>query len=86
VVGLYVAPPKKAIVLCVNEKPSIQALERAQGYLKLPNGRSRLGKVTTTNGTARLRCLQRWKSPPGRSSRCIRNDVAGLSFSTSWIA
>ncbi len=36
VVGLYVAPPAKAIVLCVDEKPSIQALERAQGYLKLP--------------------------------------------------
>jgi transposase len=34
VVGLYVAPPRKAIVLCVDEKPSIQALERAQGYLK----------------------------------------------------
>ncbi|MHC2288270.1 hypothetical protein ACVIJW_004140 [Bradyrhizobium barranii subsp. barranii] len=31
VVGLYVAPPAKAIVLCVDEKPSIQALERAQG-------------------------------------------------------
>jgi hypothetical protein len=30
VVGLYVAPPEKAIVLCVDEKPSIQALERAQ--------------------------------------------------------
>src|SRR6202007_369129 len=28
VVGLYVAPPAKAIVLCVDEKPSIQALER----------------------------------------------------------
>ena len=27
VVGLYVAPPAKAIVLCVDEKPSIQALE-----------------------------------------------------------
>jgi transposase len=40
VVGLYVAPPEKAIVLCVDEKPSIQALERAQGYLKLPNGRN----------------------------------------------
>jgi transposase len=29
VVGLYVNPPAKAIVLCVDEKPSIQALERA---------------------------------------------------------
>ena len=40
VVGLYIDPPAKAIVLCVDEKPSIQALERAQGYLKLPNGRA----------------------------------------------
>src|SRR5215471_11061055 len=44
VVGLYVAPPAKAIVLCVDEKPSIQALERAQGYLKLPNGRALIGQ------------------------------------------
>ena len=38
VVGLYMAPPENAIIDCVDEKPSIQALERAQGYLKLPNG------------------------------------------------
>src|SRR5213083_953951 len=44
VVGLYVAPPAKAIVLCVDEKPSIQALERAQGYLKLANGRALTGQ------------------------------------------
>jgi hypothetical protein len=44
VVGLYVAPPERVIVLCVDEKPSIQALERAQGYLKLPNGRALTGQ------------------------------------------
>src|SRR5712671_1912673 len=44
VVGLYVDPPAKALVLCVDEKPSIQALERAQGYLKLPNGRALTGQ------------------------------------------
>ena len=44
VVGLYIDPPAKAIVLCVDEKPSIQALERAQGYLKLPNGRTLSGQ------------------------------------------
>ena len=43
VVGLYLAPPENAVVLCVDEKPSIQALERAQGYLKLPNGRTLTG-------------------------------------------
>ncbi len=38
------APPDSAIVLAVDEKPSIQALERAQGYLKLPNGRAMTGE------------------------------------------
>jgi transposase len=38
VVGLYLNPPEHALVLCVDEKPHIQALERAQGYLKIPNG------------------------------------------------
>ena len=45
VVGLYMAPPDHAIVLAVDEKPSIQALERAQGYLKLPNGRAITGQL-----------------------------------------
>jgi transposase len=44
VVGLYMAPPENAIVICVDEKPSIQALERAQGYLKLANGRALTGR------------------------------------------
>jgi transposase len=40
VVGLYLSPPENAVVICMDEKPSIQALERAQGYLRLPNGRA----------------------------------------------
>jgi transposase len=40
IVGLYLDPPKNALVLCVDEKPSIQALERAQGWLRLPNGKA----------------------------------------------
>lgn len=43
IVGLYLDPPENAVVLAVDEKPSIQALERAQGYLKLPNGRALRG-------------------------------------------
>jgi len=43
VVGLYLDPPENALVLCVDEKPHIQALERAQGYLKLPGGRALTG-------------------------------------------
>ena len=44
IVGFYMAPPENAIVLSVDEKPSIQALERAQGYLKLPSGRALTGQ------------------------------------------
>src|SRR5262245_56597305 len=56
VVGLYMAPPENAIVICVDEKPSIQALERAQGYLRLPNGRALSGRRHDykRNGTSTL--------------------------------
>ncbi|MGH8525374.1 MAG: IS630 family transposase, partial [Gammaproteobacteria bacterium] len=40
IIGLYLHPPDNAIVLSIDEKPHIQALERAQGYLRLPNGRA----------------------------------------------
>ena len=40
IVGLYLNPPENAIVLSVDEKPSIQAPERTQGYTRLPNGRA----------------------------------------------
>jgi len=34
-VGLYLNPPENALVLCVDEKPSIQALDRTQPLLPL---------------------------------------------------
>ncbi len=43
IVGLYLDPPENAVVICVDEKPGIQALERAQGWLKLPNGKALTG-------------------------------------------
>src|SRR2546422_11768108 len=39
VVGLYLHPPDKAIVLCVDEKSQIQALDRTQPGLPLKKGR-----------------------------------------------
>lgn len=35
IVGLYLNPPQTALVLCVDEKPSIQALDRTQPLLPL---------------------------------------------------
>jgi transposase len=39
VVGLYVSPPEKAVVFCIDEKSSIQALDRTQPGLPMKPGR-----------------------------------------------
>ncbi len=55
VVGLYVAPPKKAVVFCIDEKSSIQALDRTQPGLPMKPGRC--GTMThdyTRHGTSTL--------------------------------
>jgi len=43
IVGLYLNPPENAVVISVDEKPAIQALERAQGWLRLPDGKAMRG-------------------------------------------
>jgi transposase len=55
VIGLYMNPPEKAIVLCVDEKTQIQALNRTQPGLPLKKGRC--GTMThdyKRNGTTDL--------------------------------
>jgi transposase len=55
VVGLYLNPPQQAIVLCVDEKSQIQALDRTQPSLPLKKGRC--GTMThdyKRNGTTTL--------------------------------
>ena len=39
-VGLYLNPPEQAIVLCVDEKSQIQALDRTQPWLPIKKGRA----------------------------------------------
>lgn len=56
IVGLYLNPPENALVLSVDEKPSIQALERAQGWIRLPDGKALNGfsHCYTRHGTTTL--------------------------------
>ena len=54
-------------MLAVDEKPHIQALERAQGYLKLPNGRALTGHSHDYKRHGTTRCSPRSTSPPARS-------------------
>jgi transposase len=73
IVGLYVAPPAHAVVLSVDEKPQIQALDRTQPGLPMKPGRcgtmthdyERHGTTTlfaalnVLDGTVVGRCMQR---------------------------
>jgi transposase len=55
IVGLYMNPPDKAIVLSVDEKSQIQALDRTQPIL--PRDRvCRSGRRTITSGTEQPHC------------------------------
>ena len=73
IVGLYLNPPEHAVVLCVDEKSQIQALERSQpvlpmglGYVEgVTHDYVRHGTTTlfaaldVNNGTVLTRCKQR---------------------------
>ena len=55
VVGLYLNPPERAIVLCLDEKSQVQALDRTQPSLPMKKGRA--GTMThdyKRNGTTTL--------------------------------
>jgi len=56
IIGLYLDPPANALVLSVDEKPSIQALERATGYVQTSSGKIVQGLKSTykRHGTLNL--------------------------------
>ena len=55
VVGLYLAPPERAVVLCVDEKSQIQALDRTAPILPLlPGTPQRATHDYTRHGTSSL--------------------------------
>ena len=56
IVGLYLNPPENAIVLCIDEKPSMQALSRTTGVIKTANSKvvSAIKSTYKRNGTQNL--------------------------------
>jgi transposase len=55
IVGLYMAPPERALVLCVDEKSQIQALDRSQPLLPMRPGQvERRSHDYTRHGTTSL--------------------------------
>lgn len=76
VVGLYLDPPEKAVVLCVDEKSQIQALDRTQPLLPLRPGQverrthdytrygtsSLFAALNTATGAVAGKCFRRHRS------------------------
>jgi transposase len=56
VIGLYLNPPERALVLSIDEKPSIQALERTRGYVQTSSKKIVQGLKSTykRNGSINL--------------------------------
>jgi transposase len=55
IVGLYLDPPERAVVLCMDEKSQIQALDRSQPILPLlPGTPARMSHDYRRNGTSSL--------------------------------
>jgi putative transposase len=80
VVGLYLNPPDQALVLCVDEKSQVQALERTQPVLPMGLGYVE-GVTTTTFDTAPPPCSRRSTCSTGRSSPSVSRAIATRSFS-----
>jgi hypothetical protein len=71
IVGLYVAPPYRALVLCVDEKAQIQALDRSQPLLPMRPGQA----VTTIMQWTEQQHAQNNAARPAR--RSFRSHIRG---------
>ena len=84
VVALYLGQPENAVVLSFDEKPCIQALERAQGWLKMPDGRALTGFAHEykRHGTSTL--FAALNVATGQVTLSARDESSSLSLWTAW--
>src|SRR5436190_7239142 len=83
VVGLYRNPPEKAVVLCVDEKSGIQALDRSQPAVPMMPGVPERRSHDYT-GTGRPTCSPRSTSPTAPSSTPCGAATGPPSSRSSW--
>ena len=81
IVGLYLNPPDKALVLCVDEKAQIQALDRSQPMLPMRPGQA---ERPITCATARSTCSPRSTPRPAPLSAGSIGVTGQSSCAISW--
>ena len=79
VVGLYLNPPERAVVLCVDEKSQIQALDRTAPILPMLPG-TPSAPPTTTSAPAPQASTPPWTSRPARSSARLHGRHRAIEF------
>lgn len=68
IVGLYLDPPERALVLCVDEKSQIQALDRTQPLLPMRPGQAERRSHDYKRCAGHCPCSPLWIPLPGASS------------------
>ena len=82
--GLYLNPPENAIAVSVDEKTSIQALERPNGFAMANSGQIAKGIKALMLAMGQRICSTRWKLRRASSTRGSRRGKDALSFLISW--
>jgi len=77
--------PEKALVISVDEKPSMQALERATGYVETASGKIVRGFKSTYKRHGTLNLFAALEVPPVPFIRRLQNLNVALSSWSSWI-
>jgi transposase len=85
VVALYLNPPLNALVLSVDEKPSIQAIERASGYVETDSGKVVRAMKSTYKRHGTLNWFAALESGPVRFARSSPNLKEGRIFGPFWM-
>ena len=80
VVGLYLNPPDKAVVLCVDEKSQVQALDRTQPMLPVRPGLAARRTHDYKPPRHHDACSLPWRSPPARSPMTASPGTATSEF------
>jgi hypothetical protein len=78
IVGLYLDPPERALVLCVDEKSQIQALDRTQPLMPLrPGIPAQMSYDYPRHTTTSLFAALEW--PPVKSTAAVSGAIASSS-------
>jgi hypothetical protein len=76
IVGLYLNPPDRAMVLCVDEKSLSCCCQCGRAKSS--------GAAMITSGTPQPHCSPPWTSPPAGSSDAATSVTARSNFASSW--